>query len=122
MGKSSDLISRFLAIDRMNQIRPAETVSDYQKGIDVGLAMARIALKDQPSAQPELLSGDWKHKSAQALDLFTKCFCRDKEERNDLVFRCNQCEFEMSDDTCLVKKMARALCPDYRDFGSMGDL
>lgn len=56
------------------------------------------------------------------LDLFTKTYCRDKSVKEDLVFRCNQCEFEMSDGKCLVKVMARKLCPDYREFGSMGDL
>jgi hypothetical protein len=56
------------------------------------------------------------------LDLFTKTYCRDKSVEDDLVFRCNQCEFEMPDGRCLVKVMARKLCPDYRDFGCMGDL
>jgi hypothetical protein len=56
------------------------------------------------------------------LDLFTKTYCRDKSVEDDLVFRCNQCEFEMPNGRCLVKVMARKLCPDYRDFGCMGDL
>lgn len=56
------------------------------------------------------------------LDLFTKTYCRDKSVEDDLIFRCNQCDFQLPDGTCLVKTMARKLCPDYRDFGSMGDL
>ena len=56
------------------------------------------------------------------LDLFTKTYCRDKSVTDDLVFRCNQCDFQLSSGTCLVKTMARKLCPDYREFGSMGDL
>jgi len=60
--------------------------------------------------------------AAKHLDLFTKTYCRDKSVTDDLVFRCSECEFEMSDGTCLVKCMARKLCPDYRDFGCMGDL
>ena len=31
-------------------------------------------------------------------------------------------EFEMLNGKCLVKVMAYKLCPDYKDFGSMGDL
>ena len=56
------------------------------------------------------------------LDLFAKAYCRDKSVTNDLVFRCKQCDFEMPDEKCLVKTMARKLCPDYKNFGSMGDL
>ena len=60
--------------------------------------------------------------AVEALDCFTKIYCRDKDVQNDLVFRCSQCLFEMNDGICLVKKMARKLCPDYKEFGSMGDL
>jgi hypothetical protein len=60
--------------------------------------------------------------AVKQLDLFTKTYCRDKSVEDDLVFRCNQCDFEMPNDKCLVKVMARKLCPDYRDFGCMGDL
>jgi hypothetical protein len=56
------------------------------------------------------------------LDLFTKAYCRDESITNDLVFRCEQCDFEMPDGKCLVKIMARKLCPDYKNFGCMGDL
>ena len=57
------------------------------------------------------------------LDLFTKTYCRDESATDDLVFRCSDCEFELRPSgKCLVKCMARKLCPDYKDFGSMGDL
>ena len=56
------------------------------------------------------------------LDWFTKLYCRDKSITDDLVFRCEQCKFETPDAKCLVKVMARKLCPDYKDFGAMGDL
>lgn len=56
------------------------------------------------------------------LDMFTKMYCRDQNIQDDLVFRCKECEFYMSDGICLVKVMARRLCPEYRDFGCMGDL
>jgi len=56
------------------------------------------------------------------LDDFTKTFCRDESVEDDLVFRCSQCVFETQDGRCLVKVMARRLCPDYKDFGCMGDL
>ena len=56
------------------------------------------------------------------LDLFTKTYCRDKSVEDDLVFRCGQCDFERPDGKCLLKVMARKLCPDYKNFGCMGDL
>lgn len=60
--------------------------------------------------------------AVKQLDLFTKTYCRDKSVNYDLVFRCSQCDFQLPDGTCLVKTMARKLCPNYKDFGSMGDL
>ena len=56
------------------------------------------------------------------LDFFTKTYCRDDSVKDDLAFRCNQCDFGTPDGRCLVKIMARKLCPGYREFGSMGDL
>ena len=60
--------------------------------------------------------------AVEHLDWFTKLYCRDKSITDDLAFKCEQCEFEMPDGTCLVKVMTRKLCPDYKDFGAMGDL
>lgn len=60
--------------------------------------------------------------AVEALDRFTKIYCRDESITDDLMFRCPQCDFGLSDGKCLVKTMARKLCPDYKDFGSMGDL
>ena len=61
-------------------------------------------------------------RAVKFLDLFAKTYCRDKSVTDDLKFRCSECEFEMPDKKCLVKCMARKLFPDYKDFGSMGDL
>ena len=58
----------------------------------------------------------------EQLDKFTKVYCQDKTVKDDLVFRCGQCDFETMDGKCLVKVMARKLCPDVREFGAMGDL
>ena len=63
-----------------------------------------------------------KEQAVEHLDAFTKTYCRDESVKYDLVFRCKDCEFLMKDETCLVKVMAMKLCPDYKDFGSMGDL
>ncbi len=63
-----------------------------------------------------------KKQAVEYLDAFTKTYCIDESVQDDLVFRCKDCEFEMQDGTCLVKVMAHKLCPDYKDFGSMGDL
>lgn len=54
-----DLISRQMAIERIVSIRPSTPKqSDYSHGVDVGMAMAIVAIKEQPSAQPER-TGRW---------------------------------------------------------------
>ena len=50
----SELIDRQEAIDRFNVIRPVDPKKDeYTKGIDVEIAMCIVAVKDQPTIQPE---------------------------------------------------------------------
>ena len=61
------------------------------------------------------------HEAVQALDQFTKAFCRDNSIRDDLVFRCNECTFEQG-KYCLVKKFKCKYEPDFGNFGCMGDL
>ncbi len=57
---TGDTISRQRAIDRFNVIRPVDPKKDeYTKGIDVGIAMCIVAVKDQPTAQPEPHEGHW---------------------------------------------------------------
>ncbi len=59
------------------------------------------------------------------LDLFTKIFCRyknDYERFNDLKFRCDECPFCESNGDCICKKFKNKYAPEYREFGSMGDL
>ena len=47
-----ELIDRKEAIDRFNVIRPVDPKKDeYTKGIDVGIAMCIVAVKDQPTIQ-----------------------------------------------------------------------
>lgn len=64
-------------------------------------------------------------KSVILLDMFTKTYCRyqnDYERFGDLKFRCNECPFGKSDGSCMCKEFKNKYAPDYRDFGSMGDL
>lgn len=64
-------------------------------------------------------------KSVALLDLFTKTFCRyehDHQRLNDLRFRCEECPFQKENGDCLLKLFKNKYAPDYRDFGSMGDL
>lgn len=68
-------------------------------------------------------------KSVVLLDYFTKTYCRyrnDYDRFDDLKFRCSECPFhvdtETEKDVCLVKKFKHKYAPDYRDFGSMGNL
>lgn len=65
------------------------------------------------------------HKAVDALDLFTKEFCMDVDMMNtehDLFFMCEQCPFEAENKDCLVKIFKKKFCPDYQNFGCMGDL
>ena len=55
----------------------------------------------------------------------TKEFCMDVDKMNaeeDLFFMCSECPFEYENDDCLVKIFKKKFCPDYKNFGSMGDL
>lgn len=64
-------------------------------------------------------------KSVHLLDLFTKTFCRyrnDYERFDDLKFRCDECPFSLENGYCLVKSFKNTYYPDYKGFGSMGDL
>ena len=64
-------------------------------------------------------------KSVTLLDLFTKTYCRyvnDYERFDDLKFRCSECPFLKENGDCLIKIFQIKYTPDYKDFGSMGDL
>ena len=63
--------------------------------------------------------------SVMILALFAKTYCRylsDYERFGDLKFRCEECIFQLDDGRCLIKKFKAINAPDYKDFGSMGDL
>lgn len=107
----SDLIDRQAAIDAVNNLTYPSSLVDVKR-----------ILVDLPPVQTELYKDDVSRQAVKYLDLFTKAYCRDKTVKDGLVFRCKQCEFEMPDGKCLVKVMARKLCPDYNNFGAMGDL
>ena len=64
-------------------------------------------------------------KSVHLLDLFTKTFCRyvnDYGRFDDLKFRCDECPFQRKNGNCRVKEFQGKYYPDYKGFGSMGDL
>ena len=49
---SSDLISRQAAVERFDYIRPRDPMTnDYTHGIDVGIALCKVAIREQPPAQ-----------------------------------------------------------------------
>ena len=56
-----------------------------------------------------------------ALDIFTKTWCIDTAVKDDLSFRCKDCEFS-NGEKCLIKSFKCNKLPQYKDFGSMGDL
>lgn len=66
--------------------------------------------------------------AVHGLDIFTKNWCMNCEEtekQGDLIFRCDECEFQqiLSGGICLVKKFAHEHKHNYplSDFGSMGE-
>lgn len=64
-------------------------------------------------------------KAVEGLDQFTKNWCMNCEEvekQNDLVFRCEECEFSQKDGKCLIKVFAQEHKHDYQlsNFGCMG--
>lgn len=118
---ATDCVSRQAVLDALEG---EITVTGWKNAVAVkeyvNLALDRI--KRLPSVQPELYKDEVSRQAVKHLDLFTKAYCRDKSVTNDLAFRCEQCDFEMPNGKCLVKTMARKLCPDYKNFGCMGDL
>lgn len=129
-----DTISRAAALDALGE-RPVvwSDNDDYTLGERNQYDMDRLAIETVPSAQPvniaklqpncnQVASDCISRQAVKHLDIFTKTYCRDKSVKDDYVFRCDQCDFQLPNGICLVKKMARKLCPEYRDFGSMGDL
>ena len=64
-------------------------------------------------------------KAVGGLDTFTKNWCMNCEEtekQHDLIFRCNECEFESPDGKCMIKIFVNHHKSDYplKGFGSMG--
>lgn len=57
-----------------------------------------------------------------ALDIFTKTWCIDTAVKDDLSFRCKDCEFLTNEQNCLIKIFKCNKLPQYKNFGSMGDL
>lgn len=74
--------------------------------------------------EQEMLDREDIKKAVHLLDLFTKTYCRyrnDYERFDDLKFRCDECPFSKT-KFCLVKEFKCKYYPEYKDFGSMGDL
>ena len=63
-----------------------------------------------------------EHEAVRILDRFCKAFCIDVEVTDDLKFRCLECPFHTESGQCQVKIFKCVFYPDYKDFGSMGDL
>lgn len=63
-----------------------------------------------------------EHEAVVLLDRFTKEFCIDATVSDDLAFRCTECPFLRDKDICSVKEFKCKFDPNYKDFGSMGDL
>ena len=88
----NDAISRHEAIDRFNLIRPVDPRrSEYTYGIDVGIAMCIVSIKDQSSVQTEVVRckecrwrddfGHWL--GCPVLNVDDDNFCSMAERRTD---------------------------------------
>ena len=67
------LIDADEAIERFTQIRPNNPKqSDYTHGIDVGLAFAKAAIRDQKTIEPQQRTGKWTTKSTNG-EMFDVC-------------------------------------------------
>ena len=114
-----------MAVNALKEIDQVKWERDmgYKQINDLGCDLVEKIRDELNNSSQEVKKSNWIYRQAtKHLDLFTKTYCRDNSIMDDLVFRCNECEFEMPDGICLVKCMARKICPDYKGFGSMGDL
>jgi len=63
-------------------------------------------------------------KAIEGLDQFTKNWCmncKETEEKNELVFRCEECNFTNKKGICLIKEFVIDKTGDMpTDFGAMG--
>lgn len=64
--------------------------------------------------------------AVRGLDIFTKNWCMNCEEtekQDDLIFRCDECEFQQTNGKCLVKIFSYEHKHNYplSKFGSMGE-
>ena len=128
---TSDLISKTETVEHLRRVLEATVPNtDYDEGFIDGVEFGISTVSAMPTIQPVATNTNVGDKdgntinrmAVELLDRFAKIFCKDDTVTDDLVFHCKQCAFEMPDGTCLVKVMAARLCPDYKDFGSMGDL
>lgn len=64
--------------------------------------------------------------AVHGLDIFTKNWCmnfKETYENNNLVFRCDECNFQGDKGICKIKEFVIDKTGDYPiDFGSMGRL
>lgn len=106
-----------MAIKALEQ---SETVTEFaDRCRECGAKYGKLRIKGDEAYKQEMT------KSVMLLDLFTKNYCRyqnDYERFGDLKFRCDECPFQKENGACLVKSFKNKYAPDYRDFGSMGDL
>ena len=64
--------------------------------------------------------------ACMALDIFSKSWCmncKETNKRNNITFRCNECEFQKNNGHCLIKQFVMNHTGDLpKNFGSMGNI
>lgn len=106
---------------------------NYKDDIPIGSLLEQIdcLIKEYPNKrlwlkliEDKCMNADNTTKAVEGLDIFMKNWCMNcskTNEQHDLIFRCKECEFKISDDKCLVKIFAHKHKHDYPigKFGSM---
>lgn len=73
-GEPMRLIDADESLKRINDILPRRTESDYQKGIAVGMAMAKVAIHEQTTVDAEpVRHGRWEDKPHKMMGECPRC-------------------------------------------------
>ena len=113
-------IDRDMAISRINSIRPVNpNKSDYTHGIDVGIAMAKVAINEQPTA--DVVDKERYDRLLGDAIIISKALKKYQTADMKEVVRCKDCKYYRDSfpyDTCDVFD---AKATDAEDFCSYGD-
>lgn len=110
-----------------------EKIPEYYEAMEIAIsALEEVQQYRELGTVEELNMNFYKEgnadnidKAVYGLDIFTKNWCMNCEEtekKNNLTFRCKECNFSVEDGICLIKYFANNHKHNYpmKNFGSMG--